>query len=79
MYYVYVLRNTKTQELYYGYTNHLARRLTEHRAHGPWQLVYYEAYCAEEDARTRERSLKRYGQTRTHLKRRLQRSLGGAN
>jgi len=77
--YVYVLRNTKNQELYYGYTNNLERRLAEHQAHEHWQLVYYEAYRAEQDARARERSLKHYGQARTHLKKRFQQSLKGAN
>ena len=79
MYYVYLLRNTESQELYYGYTNDLERRLGEHQADGSWQLVYYEAYRAEQDARTRERSLKHYGQARTHLKKRLQRTLARAN
>jgi len=79
MYYVYLLRNKKTQELYYGYTGDLERRVAEHQANGNWQVVYYEAYHAEEDARGRERSLKRYGQAKTHLKKRLRQSLTRGN
>ncbi|MFH1577606.1 MAG: GIY-YIG nuclease family protein [Candidatus Omnitrophota bacterium] len=30
MYYVYALKNAKTQKLYYGYTNDLERRLKQH-------------------------------------------------
>jgi predicted GIY-YIG superfamily endonuclease len=79
MYYVYVLRNAESRELYYGYTNNLERRIAEHEAKRLWQLVYYEAYRAEQDARRREQHLKRYGQARSHLKKRLQQSLDGAN
>ena len=79
MYYVYVLRSLKTSELYYGYTSDLRKRLKEHnqgrnkstKYSGPWQLVYYEAYLSQADAKEREYHLKRYGQARTHLKRRI--------
>ncbi len=67
---VYVLRHAETGECYYGYTEQLSRRLIEHQRHGPWRLVYYEAYASAESARLRERTLKHYGQARTHLKRR---------
>lgn len=81
MYYVYLIQN-ETGEVYYGSTNDLRRRLTEHnegksfstRGH-EWKLVYYEAYCAEKDARFREQQLKHYGQALTHLKKRLRHSL----
>jgi len=76
VYYVYVLRDPRSKELYYGYTNHLKRRWDEHQAKGHWQLVYYEAYRSEDDARAREQHLKHYGQARTHLKKRLKGSLG---
>ncbi|MBI4358728.1 MAG: GIY-YIG nuclease family protein [Candidatus Omnitrophica bacterium] len=76
MFYRYVLQNRHNEELYYGYTNNLDRRLSEHNNDGrTWKLVYYEAYLAEEDARARERKLKHYGQSRTHLKRRIKASL----
>lgn len=73
MYYVYVLKNTKTSEIYYGYTNNLKRRLKQHT--GCNKLIYYEAYDSELDARERERKLKKYGQSRSHLKNRTKRSL----
>jgi len=75
MHYVYVLRNEKTKEFYYGYTNNLERRLNEHNINGKWKIIYYEAYLSELDARERERKLKHYGQSRNHLKKRFKRSL----
>jgi putative endonuclease len=75
MYYVYILKNTKTKNLYYGYTNDLKRRLKEHVRQAPWELVYYEAYKKESDARRREMGLKKYGQALTALKTRMKDSL----
>lgn len=75
MYYVYVLQNKGSHELYYGYTSNLERRFSEHNIHKEWVLVYYEAYLAEDDARKRERHLKHYGQSRTHLKSRIEKSI----
>lgn len=75
MYYVYVLKDNNTNELYYGYTNNLERRINEHNKQRNNQLIYYEAYKAEFDARYRERQLKRYAQALTSLKRRLKESL----
>jgi len=73
MYYVYCFRHRKTKDFYYGYTADLRRRAREH---GPlWQLMYYEAYLAEADARRREQKLKDYGQARSKLKDRLRESL----
>jgi predicted GIY-YIG superfamily endonuclease len=70
-----MLKNVKTEKLYYGYTNNLERRLKEHNLKFGWKLIYYEAYLSESDARERERRLKYYGQTRTCLKHRLKGSL----
>lgn len=75
MHFVYVLKNEENNEIYFGYTNNLERRLHEHNIDGKWKLVYYEGYLSELDARERERKLKNYGQSRTHLKNRLKRSL----
>ena len=75
MYFVYVLHNEKNSELYYDYTNNLERRLHEHNLSGQYELIYYEAYKNELDARERERKLKHYGQSREHLKKRIKRSL----
>ena len=75
MFYVYLLRNKSDKRLYFGYTSDLKDRVRQHNAKGKWKLIYYEAYLAEQDARVRERKLKHYGQTRTHLKTRLKVSL----
>jgi len=74
MYYVYLLRNQDTGETYIGYTKDLQRRLDEHRGKHP-ELIYYEAYKSEQDARLRELKLKQRGQTVRRLKERLRRSL----
>ncbi|HOW87652.1 MAG TPA: GIY-YIG nuclease family protein [Candidatus Omnitrophota bacterium] len=75
MHYVYVLKNKSTQDLYYGYSSNLKRRMAEHQAKGSWELKYYEAYRSETDARDRERKLKHYAQALTALKQRIKRSL----
>lgn len=77
MYYFYVLKNQKS-ELYYGSTNDLKRRVAEHNAGKSystrgsiWQLVYYEAYLSEKDARRRESQIKNHGQAKRWLKDRI--------
>ncbi len=80
MHYVYILRNTKDGDIYYGYTSDLKRRVQEHNAGNKnWKLIYYKAYLAEKDAITRELNLKHYGQARTHLKNRLIESIKMGN
>ena len=74
MHYVYVLKNKKAQEIYYGYTNNLERRIADHNRNQEWILVYYEAYLAEKDTRERERKLKHYGQSKAQLKNRIKES-----
>ncbi|MBL7131660.1 MAG: GIY-YIG nuclease family protein [Candidatus Omnitrophica bacterium] len=74
IYWVYVLKNRKDNEPYYGYTNNLERRLKEHDVEKVWKFVGCEGYTSELDARERESKLKHYGQTRTYLKKRLRRS-----
>ncbi len=81
MYYVYVIQNEK-DELYYGFTSDLKKRMREHNEGSTfstrgflWRLVYYEAYLSKKDAMTRERSMKRYGQALGHLKNRIKASL----
>lgn len=80
MFYVYFLKSLNGDE-YIGYTSNLRRRLAEHNEGKSkhtkgkqWQLVYYEAYKAEPDARTREQQLKYRGQAKAQLKRRTQAS-----
>ena len=85
MYYTYVLKSKKDSELYIGSTNDLRRRLSEHntgkvtstKSRVPFELVYYEAYRAENDARMRESRLKSRGQARIQLLRRMKDSLQG--
>lgn len=83
MYYVYMLQSFE-DHLYLGSTNDLRRRLKEHVAGEPaytskrgtnWQIVYYEAYKREADARAREKRLKQQGQAMVQLKRRIKSSL----
>lgn len=77
MFYFYILENEEG-ELYYGSTNNLKRRLSEHqggksfstRGHD-WELIYYEAYKSEEDARHREQQIKYFGQAYNQLKKRI--------
>jgi len=75
MYYVYILKNLKFNKLYYGYTRELNKRLAEHNRRNQFELIYYEAYKSEVDARNRERKLKHYAQALTALKGRLKNSL----
>ncbi len=83
MFYVYVLKSTRDEELCVGSTKDLKKRLAEHnagkvfstRSRKPFVLIYYEAYRAEKDARTRESALKLRGRARYHLKGRISESL----
>lgn len=74
MFYVYILRNRTKDELYIGYSDNLKRRFKEHKSKNP-ELIYYEAYKSEKDARVREIKLKQHGQTKRRLKERIQFSL----
>ncbi len=80
VYYFYVIEN-EIGELYFGSTPDLKRRLLEHNEGKSiatkgyvWKLVYYEAYRSKQDAVVRERSVKRFGGTKKHLKERIKRS-----
>lgn len=84
MFYVYLLKQSKSGELYIGYTSNLKRRLLEHnknynksttRNEGSWILVYYEAYKSQTDAESREKKLKAHGSGKHELYKRLQNSL----
>lgn len=87
MFYVYILRSEKDGELYVGSTSDLRRRLGEHQKgrsfstsfRRPFELVYYESFRVEDDAREREQALKLRGQARRHLLARISRSLAGEN
>ena len=76
MAYVYVLINTRTERLYIGFSMNLRSRVRSHQNDdADWQLAYYEAYASEEEARQRERDLKKYGSAWGHLKKRIKKSL----
>lgn len=83
MYYVYFLKSEKDNNLYFGSTNDLRRRLLEHnsgkvlstKSRRPFILKYYEAYTNESDARSRELSLKKDGRALAQLKLSIQKSL----
>lgn len=83
MFYVYVIKSKKDGELYIGFTNNLKRRLLEHnnsensstKSRIPFELVYFEAYKVEEEARDREHNLKLRANALGQLKRRISKSL----
>jgi len=76
MHYVYCLQHNKDKELYYGYSSDLRERVKKHKKRDAgWELIYDEAYRSSVDARKRERKFKDYGQSRTHLKKRITNSL----
>ncbi|MFH1430748.1 MAG: GIY-YIG nuclease family protein [Candidatus Uhrbacteria bacterium] len=83
MYYVYVLKSERDDGIYVGYTGDLRDRILRYqrgevistKARRPLTLVYYEAYVSKFDARSREISLKKHGQQREQLKKRIAQSL----
>lgn len=83
MFYLYILKSKKDDDLYIGSTNDLRRRLLEHNTgkslstknRRPFELRYYESYYDESDARKRESSLKKDGRALYVLKNRILKSL----
>ena len=68
-FYVYILASQRNATLYVGVTNHLGRRVGEHksglvpgftRQYGVDKLVYFEGHGSILEARDRERQLKRW-------------------
>ena len=82
MFYTYILKSKKNDKFYIGFTNDLRKRLKEHndgkstytKGRGPYDLIYYEACLAKEDARSRELYLKS-GRGRRYMNSRLKRFL----
>ena len=79
MFYIYCLQSEKEkEELYFGFTNDLKKRLKEHNSgdtistkrYMPWRLIYYEACLTESDAHRREHYFKT-NMGRRMMKRRL--------
>jgi len=83
MYYVYVIRNQKTEKLYFGCTNDLKARVEKHNTNkvnstkykGPWEVRYYEAFFSKADAFNREKKLKQNYRGLQELKKRIKESL----
>jgi len=79
MFYVYLLKSKVDHKNYIGSTNDLRKRFEEHnlgkvystRGRGPFELIYYEAYKSEKDARMREHNLKLRSREYTQLKQRI--------
>jgi putative endonuclease len=65
-YYVYVLKSVKQDFIYVGFTHNLKNRLKEHnnlenlstKHYAPFELIFYEAYPNEKDAKRREEYFK---------------------
>ncbi|PIP58095.1 MAG: excinuclease ABC subunit C [Candidatus Vogelbacteria bacterium CG22_combo_CG10-13_8_21_14_all_37_9] len=83
MFYVYFLKSLKDNKLYFGSTNDLRRRLSDHnnglvpstKTRRPFELRYYEAFIKKADARKREFALKKDGRALAQLKSRITDSL----
>ena len=83
MFYTYVLKSKKDGQLYIGSTNDFRKRFKEHNAGKvlstksriPFELIYYEAYKADKDARLRESKLKLRSRAFEQLKKRIQNSI----
>ena len=82
MYYLYILRLSNYQ-IYIGFTNNIRKRLEEHNdgkvlttsKYLPAKLIYYECYLSKKDALQREKMIKKFGSTYSHLKKRIFNSL----
>jgi putative endonuclease len=68
-YYVYILASQRNGTLYVGVTNDLSRRIAAHKAkavpgftqqYGVDRLVHVEGYSSIDEARARERALKKW-------------------
>lgn len=83
MFYVYLIKSKKDSNFYIGSTNDLKRRVEEHnnglvfstKSRKPFELVYYEAYKSEKDARHREKNLKLKSRAFAQLKKRVTESI----
>ena len=66
MYYVYILRSSKSNIFYYGFTEDLKKRFREHnigkskftKGHIPWALVFYCVFIDKQKAKDFEQYLK---------------------
>jgi putative endonuclease len=66
MYWVYILKSSKSGKYYVGHTGNLSDRLQRHnegrslstKAAGPWQCVHTEEYRGRTEAIRREKEIK---------------------
>lgn len=78
-YYVYLVANKDTGQIYIGCTSNLRKRLLEHKTGKvlttkkmlPLELLYFEGYISRKVAYKRERTLKYYGNSLAKLKSRI--------
>ncbi len=83
MFFLYILKSLKDNNLYIGYTSNLRKRIEEHNSgkakstnpRKPFKLIYYEAYLSEKDAKHREHNLKLGSRALAQLKKRLEDTL----
>ena len=78
MFYVYILKSLKNNDVYVGRSDDLRKRYKDHnngfvkatKPNKPWKLVYYEAYSDKRDFTKRERQLKNHA-AKSDLRRQL--------
>ena len=83
MYYVYVLKSKIDKNTYTGYSGDLRARIESHnkgkskstKNRAPFELIYYEAFKNETDARRREQELKGNNYQKEQLFKRINSSL----
>jgi putative endonuclease len=83
MFFMYILKSLKDNELYIGSTGDLKERLKKHdlgfvlstKSRRPLKLVYFEGYASEEEARHREHNLKLGARARRQLLNRIKKSI----
>lgn len=79
MFYVYLLKSKVKKWIYIGSSGNLKKRFTKHnsgkvrstKSYKPFELLYYEAYNVPTLARKRELELKKNGQQKEILFKRL--------
>ena len=84
MAYVYLLRSLKTGKFYIGWTINIKRRLYQHnqgetvstKSYCPWELIGHESYFNKDEAKYREKVLKRNKRMQYFFKKRLMAAKG---
>jgi putative endonuclease len=83
MYYVYILKSEKDNNIYTGFTSNIKLRFEEHKNglvkstknRRPLKLIYCEVYLSKVDAKKREKYLKSGGKAKNDLKSQIAESL----